>query len=99
MEYKFQSQRAAYPYFVAAMALFAAQVLFGLVIGAQYLWPDFLFPAVPFNIGRMIHINLLVVWIIFGFMGAAYYLLPEEVEGEVYSVNLPLLHFWLFLIG
>ena len=99
MKIKYESQRIAFPYFVAAMALFAAQILFGLIIGAQYIWPDFLFPAIPFNIGRMIHINLLVVWIIFGFMGAAYYLLPEEVEGEIFSVKLAWLHFWLFLIG
>ncbi len=81
------------------MLLFAAQVLFGLIAGAQYLWPDFLFPAIPFNIARMIHINLLVVWLIFGFMGSAYYLLPEEVEGEIYSTKLALVHFWLFLVG
>ncbi len=99
MEYRFESQRVAFPYFVAAMALFAAQILFGLVVGAQYLWPDLLWPAIPFNIARMIHINLLVVWIIFGFMGAAYYLLPEEVEGEIYSTKLAWLHFWMFLVG
>ncbi len=99
MKCQYESQRVAYPYFIAAMALFAAQVLFGLVVGIQYIWPDFLFPAIPFNIGRMIHINLLVVWLIFGFMGSAYYLLPEEVEGEIFSVKLALLHFWLFLIG
>src|SRR3989304_1715998 len=79
MEYKYESQRVAYPFFIAAMLLFAGQIIFGLIIGAQYLWPDMLFPAIPFNIARMIHINLLVVWLIFGFMGSAYYLLPEEV--------------------
>ncbi|MCC7201308.1 MAG: cbb3-type cytochrome c oxidase subunit I [Nitrospirae bacterium] len=99
MEYKYESQRVAYPFFFAAMLLFAGQILFGLIIGAQYLWPDMLFPAIPFNIARMVHINLLVVWLIFGFMGSAYYLLPEEVEGEIYSVRLALTQFWLFLIG
>jgi len=89
----------AYPFFITAMLLFAGQVLFGLVIGAQYLWPDFLFPAIPFNIARMIHINLLVVWLIFGFMGSAHYLIPEEVEGELYSTKLAMIQFWLFLAG
>ena len=64
MEYKYESQRVAYPFFIAAMLLFAGQIIFGLVIGAQYIWPDMLFPAIPFNIARMIHINLLVVWLI-----------------------------------
>jgi nitric oxide reductase subunit B len=99
MKYLYESQRVAYPYLIAAMALFAAQVLFGLVVGLQYLLPDFLYPAIPFNIARMIHINLLVVWIIFGFMGAAYYMIPEEVEGEIWSVKLALVHFVLFLVG
>lgn len=99
MKYQYESQRVSFPYFVAAMGLFAAQILFGLIIGAQYLWPDLLFPAIPFNIGRMIHINLLVVWLIFGFMGSAYYLLPEEVEGEIYSTKLAMVQFWAFLVG
>ncbi|MCK4851473.1 MAG: cbb3-type cytochrome c oxidase subunit I, partial [Candidatus Omnitrophica bacterium] len=85
---QYESQRVAYPFFVGAMILFAAQILFGIVLGIQYLYPDFLFPAIPFHIARMIHINLLVVWLIIGFMGSAYYLLPEEVEGEIYSVKL-----------
>ncbi len=96
---KYESQRVAYPYFLIAILLFAGQILFGLIIGAQYVWPDFLFPAIPFNIARMIHINLLVVWIIFGFMGSAYYLLPEEVEGEIYSTKLALIDCYLFLVG
>ena len=33
MKYQYESQRVAYPYFIAAMVLFAAQILFGLVIG------------------------------------------------------------------
>ena len=86
-------------FFIAAMLLFAGQILFGLIIGFQYLYPDFLFPAIPFHIARMIHINLLVVWLIFGFMGAAHFLLPEEVEGELYSVKLAMIQFWLFLAG
>ncbi|MDH4226581.1 MAG: cbb3-type cytochrome c oxidase subunit I [Deltaproteobacteria bacterium] len=99
MQIKYESQKAAYPYFVGAMVLFAAQILFGLVIGIQYLLPDFLFPAIPFNIARMIHINLLIVWILFGFMGSAYFMIPEEVEGEIYSTKLAHVQFWLFLAG
>ncbi|MCK4739324.1 MAG: cbb3-type cytochrome c oxidase subunit I [Deltaproteobacteria bacterium] len=99
MKIQYDSQRVAYPFFIAAMVLFGAQILFGLLIGVQYIWPETLFPAIPFNIARMIHINLLVVWLIFGFMGSAYYLLPEEVEGEIYSVKLAYLHCVLFVIG
>jgi len=99
MRYQYESQRVAYPFFIVAILLFGLQIVFGLIIGAQYIWPNFLFPAIPFNIARMIHINLLVVWIITGFMGSAYYLIPEEVQGEVYSVKLAYLNLILFVIG
>ncbi|MFQ5353729.1 MAG: cbb3-type cytochrome c oxidase subunit I [Thermodesulfobacteriota bacterium] len=99
MRYQYESQRVAYPFFIVAILLFGLQVLFGMVIGAQYLWPDVLFPLIPFNIARMIHINLLVVWIVMGFMGCAYYLIPEEVEGELYSVKLAVINLVLFTVG
>jgi nitric oxide reductase subunit B len=35
----------------------------------------------------MVHTNLLIVWLLFGFMGAAYYMIPEESETELYSAK------------
>jgi hypothetical protein len=58
----------------------SAQVLFGLIMGLQYVIGDFLFPLIPFNVARMVHTNLLIVWLLLGFMGSAYYLVPEESE-------------------
>ncbi|HOK11055.1 MAG TPA: nitric-oxide reductase large subunit, partial [Ottowia sp.] len=65
---KYQSQAVAKPYFIAAIALFIGQILFGLVMGIQYIHGDFLFPFIPFNVARMVHTNLLIVWLLFGFM-------------------------------
>ncbi|MEY3747577.1 MAG: hypothetical protein RL194_1036 [Pseudomonadota bacterium] len=96
---KYQSQAVAKPYFIAAIALFVGQILFGLVMGLQYIIGDFLFPAIPFNVARMVHTNLLIVWLLFGFMGAAYYLVPEESETELFSPRLALLTFWVFLVA
>lgn len=95
MQYK--SQAVAKPYFIAAIALFTGQILFGLIMGLQYVIGDFLFPAIPFNVARMVHTNLLIVWLLFGFMGAAYYLVPEESERELHSPMLALVTFWVFL--
>lgn len=94
---QYQSQSVAKLYFIAAIGLFLGQILFGAIIGAQYIWGDFLFPAIPFNVARMVHTNLLIVWLLFGFMGAAYYLIPEESETELFSPILALLMFWIFL--
>ncbi len=94
---KYQSQSVSKPYFIAAMALFAGQILFGIGLGLQYVIGDLFFPYIPFNIARMVHTNLLIVWLLFGFMGAAYYMIPEESENELYSPLLAKVLFWVFL--
>ncbi len=95
MQYK--SQAVAKPYFIAAIILFVAQILFGLIIGLQYVIGDFLFPEIPFNVARMVHTNTLIVWLLFGFMGATYYLVPEESETELFAPWLAIVMFWIFL--
>lgn len=99
MKLKYESQSVAKLYFMAAIGLFVGQIIFGVILGLQYVWGDFLFPAIPFNIARMVHTNLLIVWLLFGFMGAAYYLVPEESQRELYSVKLAKILFWIFLIA
>jgi nitric oxide reductase subunit B len=96
---QYQSQAVAKPYFIAAIGLFVGQILFGLIMGLQYVIGDFLFPAIPFNVARMVHTNLLIVWLLFGFMGAAYYMVPEESETELHSPKLAWLMFWVFLVA
>jgi nitric oxide reductase subunit B len=93
---KFASQAVAKPYFVFALILFLGQIVFGLIMGLQYVVGDFLFPLIPFNVARMVHTNLLIVWLLFGFMGAAYYLIPEEADRELYSPKLAMILFWVF---
>lgn len=96
---KFKSQAVAKPYFVAALGLFVAQILFGLIMGLQYVIGDFLFPHIPFNVARMVHTNALIVWLLMGFMGSAYYLVPEEAETELHSPKLAIITFWVFLVA
>ncbi|MBS7326611.1 MAG: cbb3-type cytochrome c oxidase subunit I, partial [Thiopseudomonas sp.] len=97
--FKFESQKVAKPYFVFALMLFVGQILFGLIMGLQYIIGDFLFPLLPFNVARMVHTNLLIVWLLFGFMGAAYYLIPEESDRELHSPKLAILMFWVFAVA
>lgn len=95
----YSSQSVAKPYFIAAIGLFVGQILFGLILGTQYVIGDFLFPAIPFNVARMVHSNLLIVWLLFGFMGSAYFLVPEEAERELHSPLLAKILFWVFLVA
>ena len=94
---KYKSQAVAKYYFVAALVLFTAQIIFGITLGLQYVIGDLAFPYIPFNQARMVHTNLLIVWLLFGFMGSAYYLVPEEAETELYSPRLAMVLFWIFL--
>ena len=84
---RYASQKVAYWYFVCALGLFLAQVLFGVLAGTVYVFPNFLSELVPFHILRMIHTNALIVWLLLGFFGATYYLLPEEAEREIHSTR------------
>jgi len=94
---RYASQKIAYWYFVCALALFLAQVLFGVLAGTVYVLPNFLSELVPFHILRMIHTNALIVWLLLGFFGATYYLLPEEAEREIHSMRLAQVQLVLFV--
>ena len=96
---KYTSQMVAKPYFIFALVLLAGEILFGLILGFQYINGDFLFPLIPFNVARMVHTNLLIVLILFAFMGPSYYLVPEESERELWSPKLAIITFWIFAIA
>ncbi len=96
---KYQSQKVAYWYFLAAMAIFSIQVLGGLWAGWIYIDPNFFPEAAPFNIVRMIHTNSLIVWLLLGFFGAAYFLVPEEAERELASPMLAYVQLLVLLLG
>lgn len=98
MSLKYKSQSIAKAYFISAIILFMVQIVFGLIIGLQYVIGDFLFPQLPFNTARMIHTNTLIIWLLLGFMGAAYYIVPEEAEIELTAPWLAKLILWLFLL-
>lgn len=95
---RFESQRVSYKYFIFTLVLLVLQVLFGLITAAQFIWPDFMAQTMPFNIGRAIHINTMVFWLLFGLMGATYYLVPDETDSELYSTKLADFQFWLLAV-
>ncbi|MFQ6090393.1 MAG: cbb3-type cytochrome c oxidase subunit I, partial [Candidatus Bipolaricaulia bacterium] len=98
-ETRYESQVIAYWYFGASVLLFLLQTVFGLVVGAQYLWPDLFFDWMPFNVARSIHINLLIFWLLIGFMGAIYYVIVDETRRKLYSPMLAKLQLGLLLVA
>jgi nitric oxide reductase subunit B len=80
-----KSQTIAYPYFVVALLLFGLQVIVGLWLATQYFVtvPQSIVNVFPFSTAREMHTNLLVLWLLLGFMGSTYYLVPEETGTEI----------------
>lgn len=94
---KLRSQRIAYLFFATSMLLLSLQIIYGFVMAFAHMGLDVLHPAIPFNVARATHTNLLVVWLLSGFMGAAYYIIPEESERELWSPKLAVVQ-WAALV-
>jgi len=83
----YKSQRVAYWFFAVCMLLFGLQLIYGFIMGFAHMGMDGLHDIIPFNTARAVHTNLLVMWLLSGFMGAAYFIIPEEAERELISVK------------
>ena len=92
-------QKLAIKYFFVAMILFAAQCLFGLFAGLQYLLPDVGYNWLDFSVNRMVHINAMIVWMLYGFIGSVYWLVEEEAGTELVGLKLANLAFWVFTVA
>lgn len=84
---KFKSQKVAYWFFAVCMLLLALQLVYGFIMGFAHMGMDGLHNIIPFNVARATHTNLLVMWLLAGFMGSAYYIIPEEADREIISVR------------
>ena len=85
---KYKSQKVAFWFFALSMLLLTLQITYGFIMGFARIGFDNLHEFIPFNTARAVHTNLLVVWLLSGFMGAAYYIIPEEAQRELVNVKL-----------
>jgi nitric oxide reductase subunit B len=90
---KYRTQRLAYPFFALSMTLVLLQIVYGFIMAFAHMGFDVLHDVIPFHVARSTHTNLLLMWLISGFMGATYYLLPEEVEHEIIDEKLAYVQF------
>ncbi|MFO0675309.1 MAG: cbb3-type cytochrome c oxidase subunit I [Polyangiaceae bacterium] len=82
---KYRSQVVAYWFFATCMLLLSLQLVYGFIMAFAHAGYDGLHAVVPFHAARATHTNLLVMWLLAGFMGAAYFIIPEECERELWS--------------
>ena len=92
-------QRLGMMYFRVAIVLFGAQLLMGLIAAIQFIYPAFLFELFDFSVARMVHINALVVWMLYAMIGATYYMLSDETEHEGVAMGLGKLAFWVLTLA
>ena len=85
---KYQSWKVAWAFFATCMLLLTLQIVYGFIMGFAHMGYDVLHDWIPFNVARATHTNLLVVWLLAGFMGSAYYIIPEEADRELWSLPL-----------
>ncbi len=85
---KYKTQKVAYWFWALSMLLLTIQLTYGFIMGFARLGYDGLHQWIPFNTAHTVHLNTLVVWLLAGFMGAAYYIIPEEAETELWKPKL-----------
>lgn len=86
-------------YFSVAAILFLAQLVFGLLAAIQFIWPSFLFETLDFSVNRMVHINAMVVWLLYGFMGSIYWFLEDESGVPVVGLAVGRKAFWVLTLA
>lgn len=95
---KYQSQKVAYYFFATSMVLLCLQLMYGFIMGFAHMGFDGLHSVIPFHTARAVHTNLLLMWLLAGFMGSAYYVIPEETESELVSPRLALVQLGAFVL-
>lgn len=88
---KYKTQKIAYWFWALSMLLLVLQITYGFIMGFARIGMDGLHEFIPFNTARAVHTNLLVVWLLSGFMGAAYYIIPEEAQRDLVRPKLAFL--------
>ncbi len=88
-------QKLGIKYFSVAMILFLAQLLFGMIAGLQFLYPELFYNQLDFSVNRMVHINAMVVWMLYGFIGSVYWLVEDESGVELVGAKLGNINFWV----
>ena len=95
---RYESQRVSLWYIRLALVLFVLQVTMGLWLSINYAFtlPQGLVDVFPFSTAREIHTNVLVAWMLLGFMGGTYFILPMECDSELYSTKIAYLQLVIF---
>ena len=74
----------------------AAGMLFGVIGGFQFLFPEFL-RELLFTKTRPLHVSLVVAWIFLAAIGGIYFYLPRHQKLDLHAPRAASWHFWIFI--
>lgn len=97
MQLHYETQRLSLRYFMLMLVLFAAQVGFGLLLAMQQVDPTLLAGTLNFNVARAEHLNLGLLWILSGFIGAIFFVGPLLAKRDLAAPWLVKFLFWALL--
>ncbi len=95
---QYRTQRLSLRFFMLMLLLFLAQVGFGLILAMQQNDPAFLAGVLNFNVVRAEHLNLAVLWILAGFIGAILFVGPLLAKRDLTAPWLVNTLFWAFIL-
>jgi nitric oxide reductase subunit B len=75
----------------------AAGMLFGVIGGFQFLFPEFL-RELLFTKTRPLHVSMVIAWIFLAAVGGIYLHLPRRCGLQLASATAATLHYWTFLV-
>ncbi len=85
MQIQYNTQRLSMRFFMLMLVLFVFQAGFGLLLAAQQADPMLLAGIINFNVVRAEHLNLGLLWILAGFIGAILFVGPLLSKRELAS--------------
>lgn len=83
MQIEYQTQRLSLRFFMLMLVLFVVQVIYGMILAAQQVDPTILQGWLNFNVARAEHLNLGIMWIVCGFIGAILFVGPLLAKREM----------------
>lgn len=98
MQIQYQTQRLSLRFFMLMLVLFVIQVGYGMLLATQQVDPTVLAGVMNFNVARAEHLNLGILWILCGFIGAILFVAPILSKRDMVAPWLIKLLFYALII-
>lgn len=98
MQITYATQRLSLRFFMLMLVLFGLQVVYGMILAAQQVDPTILAGILNFNVARAEHLNLGILWIVSGFIGATLFVAPLLAKREMVAPWLIKLLFYAVIL-